>query len=204
MATHLPFASDAGAGGGGGTGASAGASSGASASAGPGSGKRKLGRPRNQSRERQLTILSGQELGGEGVTGAHGGDGGSGGEALGAPGAGHGGAEHGVGMGGGDGGDVAGAVASGTSICTYLHPLTGAYCGTHCNRLYDLVRHRQIHAKEEARAVARGELALDQAVVWGKEVDPASSSITKEWACVCGSIFSRKDALLRHKRLRGH
>lgn len=92
----------------------------------------------------------------------------------------------------------------GASICTYTHPLSGAYCGTHFNRYYDLSRHRQIHAKEELRAIQRGEILPDQAVVWGKEVDRASASFGVEWQCDCGSFFSRKDALLRHKRLRDH
>lgn len=91
------------------------------------------------------------------------------------------------------------------SVCDYVNPLTGAWCGTQFHRLYDLVRHREtVHGREEALEIRKGNLAPDQAVVWGKEVDPATSNVDREWKCNCGSVFSRKDALLRHKRLRGH
>ncbi|KDN42717.1 hypothetical protein K437DRAFT_157391 [Tilletiaria anomala UBC 951] len=98
---------------------------------------------------------------------------------------------------------------SGMSICDYVSPLTKEYCGTEFHRMYDLTRHREtIHAKEEAKAVREKQLTMEQCIVLGKEVDPKTSSATVEWKCEgkngCGSVFSRKDALLRHKRIRNH
>lgn len=96
--------------------------------------------------------------------------------------------------------------STGFSICDYVHPLDGSYCGQPFRRLYDLVRHRaSIHAKDEAKAVRKGLMFLDQARVWGKEVDPKTSDVGTEWRCTkCHSVFSRKDALLRHRRIRSH
>lgn len=95
------------------------------------------------------------------------------------------------------------------TVCEYLSPLTGARCGTEFHRPYDLARHREtIHAKEEAALVRQGKLSKSQCRVLYVEVDPEKSQATQEWKCDgrsgCGSVFSRKDALQRHRRLRGH
>lgn len=95
---------------------------------------------------------------------------------------------------------------SGTSVCDYTSPVTGVYCGTRFHRTYDLVRHREtVHGRDEALEIRRGNLSPAQAVVWGKEVDAAASGADREWLCAaCGSSFSRKDALTRHRRVRAH
>lgn len=95
------------------------------------------------------------------------------------------------------------------TICEYISPLSGARCGTEFHRPYDLARHREtIHAKEEASLMRQGKLTKDQCRVLFVEVDPQRSQATQEWKCDgkngCGSVFSRKDALQRHKRLRNH
>ncbi|UZJ55290.1 hypothetical protein CBS101457_004610 [Exobasidium rhododendri] len=95
------------------------------------------------------------------------------------------------------------------TICDYISPLSGESCRTEFHRPYDLARHREtIHAREEALLLRQGRLKKDQCVVLYKEVDPEKSLATVEWKCEgkngCGSLFSRKDALLRHKRIRGH
>ncbi len=84
---------------------------------------------------------------------------------------------------------------SGMTVCDYVSPLSGEYCGTEFHRMYDLTRHREtIHAKEEAKAVRQKWLTLEQCLVLGKEVDPKTSSATVEWKCEgrngCGSVFS--------------
>ncbi|CAO1633339.1 unnamed protein product [Jaminaea pallidilutea] len=95
------------------------------------------------------------------------------------------------------------------TICEYVSPLTGSRCGVEFHRPYDLARHREtIHAKEEASLVRQGKLRKEQCRVLYVEVDPAKSQATQEWKCDgrngCGSVFSRKDALQRHRRLRNH
>lgn len=95
------------------------------------------------------------------------------------------------------------------TICDYVSPLTDESCQTEFHRPYDLARHREtIHAREEALLLRQGRLKKDQCIVLFKEVDPEKSLATVEWKCEgkngCGSLFSRKDALLRHKRIRGH
>lgn len=92
----------------------------------------------------------------------------------------------------------------GTTKCDYISPITGAECQTAFHRPYDLARHREtIHAREEAGFVRDGKLSLDACVVLGKEVDPKKSTAVVEWKCKeCGANFSRKDAMLRHERLR--
>lgn len=48
-----------------------------------------------------------------------------------------------------------------------------------------------------------GKLKLEDCIVLGKEVDPKKSTAVVEWKCKsCGANFSRKDAMLRHERLR--
>lgn len=95
---------------------------------------------------------------------------------------------------------------SGMSVCDYVSPMDGAYCGVRFHRMYDLVRHKEtIHGRDEAQAIRQGRLSLDQALVWGKEVNPSSSTADTQWLCeTCDKTFSRKDALLRHRRLRKH
>lgn len=94
---------------------------------------------------------------------------------------------------------------SGMCVCDYVSPVDGAYCGVGFHRMYDLYRHRTIHAKEEVKAIRTGQLNSDRALVLGKEFDRNSSTVNTEWRCEsCGTVFSRKDALLRHKRVRSH
>lgn len=79
-------------------------------------------------------------------------------------------------------------------------------CGTVFHRMYDLARHRiTLHVREEAQLVKEGVLKVDQCVVLGKEVDVEKALSDLEWTCrICGASFSRKDAMLRHERLRHH
>ena len=94
--------------------------------------------------------------------------------------------------------------ADGTTKCDYVSPITGVACQTAFHRPYDLARHREtIHAREEAGFMREGKLKLEDCVVLGKEVDPKKSTAVVEWKCkTCGANFSRKDAMLRHERLR--
>ncbi|KAE8223473.1 hypothetical protein CF319_g3505 [Tilletia indica] len=113
--------------------------------------------------------------------------------------------------------------STGLTVCDYVSPLVmmseggptaasvkEARCGTVFHRPYDLSRHREtIHAREEAKLVKAGQLKIEDCVVMGKEI-PAEKVMAgaTEWKCEgkngCGSVFSRKDALLRHQRIRGH
>lgn len=90
--------------------------------------------------------------------------------------------------------------------CDYVSPVTHQPCGTVFHRMYDLARHRiTLHLREEAQLVKDGHLRVDQCVVLGKEVDVEKALAELEWTCrVCGARFSRKDAMLRHERLRHH
>ncbi|KAI3626223.1 hypothetical protein CBS9595_001584 [Malassezia furfur] len=90
--------------------------------------------------------------------------------------------------------------------CDYVSPITGQRCGTVFHRMYDLARHRiTLHLREEAQLVKEGKLKVEQCVVLGKEVDVKKALAELEWICrVCGASFSRKDAMLRHERLRHH
>lgn len=96
------------------------------------------------------------------------------------------------------------AAADGTTKCDYVSPITGIACQTAFHRPYDLARHREtIHAREEAGFMREGKLKLEDCIVLGKEVDPKKSTAVVEWKCKsCGANFSRKDAMLRHERLR--
>lgn len=98
---------------------------------------------------------------------------------------------------------------AGITVCDYVSPMTGEECGTEFHRPYDLARHREtIHAREEATLLKQGKITKEQCVVLYKEVDPTKSLATVEWRCDgpngCGALFSRKDALLRHRRIRNH
>lgn len=90
--------------------------------------------------------------------------------------------------------------------CDYVSPITHVPCGTVFHRMYDLARHRiTLHLREEAQMVKEGRLRVEDSVVLGKEVDVKKALSELEWACrVCGAVFSRKDAMLRHERLRHH
>ena len=96
---------------------------------------------------------------------------------------------------------------SGSAIrCDYVSPVTHQVCGTIFHRMYDLARHRiTLHLREEAQLVKDGLLKVDQCIVLGKEVDVQKALAELEWTCrICGATFSRKDAMLRHERLRHH
>jgi len=96
---------------------------------------------------------------------------------------------------------------SGSAIrCDYISPVTHQVCGTIFHRMYDLARHRiTLHLREEAQLVKEGLLKVDQCIVLGKEVDVQKALAELEWTCrICGATFSRKDAMLRHERLRHH
>lgn len=88
--------------------------------------------------------------------------------------------------GGGDGAASSGAGASGGSgsiVCNHVNS-DGSVCGVIFRRPYDLARHKETIHGEGLK---------------GEKVK------AKEWRCAeCGGTFSRKDALLRHGRIRGH
>ncbi|WFD42531.1 hypothetical protein MPSI1_001176 [Malassezia psittaci] len=90
--------------------------------------------------------------------------------------------------------------------CDYVSPASGQRCGTIFHRMYDLARHRvTLHLREEAQLVKDGMLKVEDCVVLGKEVDVKKALSELEWICrTCGASFSRKDAMLRHERLRHH
>lgn len=76
----------------------------------------------------------------------------------------------------------------------------GSLCTVVFKRQYDLARHQEtIHGqvrKEKGILDAQGQLAKDKGVG-----EPKKKS---EWGCSgCGGFFSRKDALIRHRRIRG-
>ncbi|BGP22542.1 hypothetical protein JCM10295v2_001427 [Rhodotorula toruloides] len=82
--------------------------------------------------------------------------------------------------GGGGGG---GGGGSGSIRCDHLNS-DGSTCGVIFRRPYDLARHKETIHGEGLK---------------GEKVR------VKEWKCEqCGGTFSRKDALLRHGRIRGH
>ncbi|GAA5952183.1 hypothetical protein JCM21900_006934 [Sporobolomyces salmonicolor] len=72
-------------------------------------------------------------------------------------------------------------------ICDHMDTSTGARCGVVFRRPYDLARHKEtIHGES----------------LTGEKLAPGK---VKDWRCAeCGGTFSRKDALLRHGRIRGH
>lgn len=100
--------------------------------------------------------------------------------------------------------DTARTPPAGVIRCDYVSPVTHIPCGTVFHRMYDLARHRiTLHLREEAQLVKEGRLSVEDSVVLGKEVDVKKALSELEWACrVCGAVFSRKDAMLRHERLR--
>ncbi|GAA6016895.1 hypothetical protein JCM10207_007839 [Rhodosporidiobolus poonsookiae] len=81
---------------------------------------------------------------------------------------------------------ASGSAPQGSILCDHLNA-DGSPCGVAFRRPYDLARHKEtIHAETLA----------------GEKLAPGRA---KEWKCdECGGTFSRKDALLRHSRIRGH
>lgn len=80
-------------------------------------------------------------------------------------------------------GSASGATGSGSIVCNHLNS-DGSTCGVIFRRPYDLARHKETIHGEGLK---------------GEKVK------AKEWKCAeCGGTFSRKDALLRHGRIRGH
>ncbi|GAA5933182.1 uncharacterized protein JCM15063_002320 [Sporobolomyces koalae] len=78
------------------------------------------------------------------------------------------------------------APVKGSIACDHVGS-DGRPCGVIFRRPYDLARH-----KETIHGVTMG----------GEKLPPGKA---KEWKCKeCGGTFSRKDALLRHGRIRGH
>lgn len=108
--------------------------------------------------------------------------------------------------GGSAGGNRAPAVSGSAIRCNYVSPVTHQVCDTIFHRMYDLARHRiTLHLREEAQMVKEGRLKVDDCTVLGKEVDVQKALAELEWSCrFCGASFSRKDAMLRHERLRHH
>ncbi|GAA5883398.1 hypothetical protein JCM3774_004147 [Rhodotorula dairenensis] len=93
------------------------------------------------------------------------------------------GATAGRASGGGGGGGSNAPVTSGGIVCNHRNP-DGTHCGVVFRRPYDLARHKETIHGEGLK---------------GEKVK------AKEWRCEeCGGTFSRKDALLRHGRIRGH
>ncbi|GAA6012182.1 hypothetical protein JCM11491_001778 [Sporobolomyces phaffii] len=87
---------------------------------------------------------------------------------------------------GGGSGAKAKPLAKGSIACDFVAG-DGGTCGVVFRRPYDLARH-----KETIHGVTMG----------GEKLPPGKA---KEWKCKeCGGTFSRKDALLRHGRIRGH
>lgn len=72
---------------------------------------------------------------------------------------------------------------SGSIICEFVSPEDGSRCGVVFRRPYDLARHKEtIHGEGGREGKGR-----------------------KEWICAeCTGSFSRKDALIRHARIRSH
>ncbi|GAA5865905.1 hypothetical protein JCM8547_005753 [Rhodosporidiobolus lusitaniae] len=69
--------------------------------------------------------------------------------------------------------------------CDHVSSSTGLKCGVAFRRPYDLARHKE--------------------TIHGEGLEGGKLERVKEWRCAeCGGTFSRKDALLRHGRIRGH
>lgn len=79
------------------------------------------------------------------------------------------------------------STSKGSISCDHVSTSTGEKCGVVFRRPYDLARHKEtIHGE----------------TLGGEKLPPGKA---KEWRCSeCGGTFSRKDALLRHGRIRGH
>ncbi|TIA93801.1 hypothetical protein E3P81_00687 [Wallemia ichthyophaga] len=104
--------------------------------------------------------------------------------------------------------------------CTYSSPVPPhKKCKTSFQRPYDLARHVEtIHSRDEAQLVRSGKISPAQITIPGlaKDLEEAEKDPKKAEKLVavqvykcdgeegCGYVFSRKDALIRHKRIRGH
>lgn len=86
----------------------------------------------------------------------------------------------------GKGGSTAKSNAKGSIACDFVSD-AGERCGVVFRRPYDLARHKE---------------TIHGVTMKGEKLPPGKA---KEWKCKeCGGTFSRKDALLRHGRIRGH
>ncbi|GAA5968815.1 hypothetical protein JCM3765_001274 [Sporobolomyces pararoseus] len=84
------------------------------------------------------------------------------------------------------GGSTTKSNAKGSIACDFVSD-AGEHCGVVFRRPYDLARHKE---------------TIHGVTMKGEKLPPGK---TKEWKCKeCGGTFSRKDALLRHGRIRGH
>ncbi|GAA5850885.1 hypothetical protein JCM3766R1_005912 [Sporobolomyces carnicolor] len=80
-----------------------------------------------------------------------------------------------------------GRKSKGAITCDYVSSTDGTVCGVVFRRPYDLARHKE---------------TIHGVTLRGDKLPPGKA---KEWKCKeCGGTFSRKDALLRHGRIRGH
>ncbi|GAA5837739.1 hypothetical protein JCM9279_006847 [Rhodotorula babjevae] len=85
---------------------------------------------------------------------------------------------------GGGGGGGGTAMGSGSIRCDHLNS-DGTTCGVIFRRPYDLARHRE--------------------TIHNESLGGEKLKSVKEWRChECDGTFSRKDALIRHCRIRGH
>ncbi|TIA93164.1 hypothetical protein E3P99_00306 [Wallemia hederae] len=104
--------------------------------------------------------------------------------------------------------------------CVYTSPVAPyKRCKTSFQRPYDLARHMEtIHSRDEAQLVKSGKITPAQITIPGlaKDLEEAEKDPKKAEKLVavqvykcdgdegCGYVFSRKDALIRHRRIRGH
>ncbi|BGP45745.1 hypothetical protein JCM10450v2_001575 [Rhodotorula kratochvilovae] len=90
----------------------------------------------------------------------------------------------GAGAGGSASSTRAGSAAPGSIRCDHLNA-DGSVCGVVFRRPYDLARHRE--------------------TIHNESLGGEKLKTVKEWRChECDGTFSRKDALIRHCRIRGH